>query len=149
MPRAALLVPALCALALAGCGSEGGDGVPGACTNGAGTLRAALRSAPAPVRLDGAKLSDCLSDESEGENLQVVGGAFVEAAAGLAAVARRSPEGREALQLGYLIGAARRGGSDTQGVHTELLRRLDQELGAVDIGAQAFRRGLRAGSRSG
>lgn len=131
-------------VALAGCGSEE-DAAPAACTNGAGAIRTALRAAPGPVQLEGSPLSACLSEKSEGQNLQVVGGAFVEAAADLADEARRSPDGAEALQLGYLIGAARSGGSDTQGIHAELLRRLDQELGAFNTSTPAFRRGLRAG----
>ena len=60
-----------------------------------------------------------------------MGTAFVESAAALAAEARREPEGRSALELGYLVAAANRGGSN-QGVHSELLRRLDQELITVD-----------------
>jgi hypothetical protein len=149
MPRAGLSLLAACILALPGCGGDDSDGVPGACANGADAFRAALRAAPGPVRVDGVALSDCLSDTSEPENLQLVGGFFVEVAAGLADEARQRPSGRAVLELGYLVGAVRRGASDTQGVHYELLRRLDQELGPLDTRTSAFRRGLRAGRRAG
>ena len=148
MPRTALALLAACGLALAGCGSDE-EGVPGPCTEGEAAFRTALRAAPAPVRIQGVPLSDCLSATAEPENLQLVGGTFGETAAGLAAAARERPRGRAAVELGYLIGAARHGGADTQGVHAELLRRLEQELGGIDTASPAFRRGVRAGARSG
>jgi hypothetical protein len=144
----ALLALASCWLALAGCGSDD-DKVPSACTEGPDAFRAALHAAPRPVRLDGARLSDCLSATSAPENLQLVGGTFVETAARLAEGARRQPEGRAAVELGYLVAAARRGSAQTQGVAAELLRRLDQEVRTVDTHSRAFRRGERAGGRSG
>jgi hypothetical protein len=133
--------------ALAGCGSSGED-LPAACTEGEDAVRAALRAAPAQVRVDGTRLSDCLSGSPDGNQVQVVGTAFVESAAGLAREARRDPEGRSALELGYLVAAAHRGGSN-QGVHSELLRRLDQELSTVDTRSRSFRRGRRAGRTGG
>jgi hypothetical protein len=138
----------LATLALAGCTSEESR-LPAACVEGEDAVRAALRTAPEPVRLGGATLSSCLSEEADGEQLQVVGVAFVEAASRLAAEARRRPEGRSALELGYLVAAAHRGGDSTQGVHSELLRRLDGELATVDTSSRAFRRGRRAGQEAG
>jgi len=133
--------------ALAGCGS-GDDDLPAACTNGSDSVRAALRDAPGRVTLDGTLLSECLSGAPDGEQVQIVGTAFVESASALATEARRDPEGRAALELGYLVAAADRGGSN-QGVHSELLRRLDQELTAIDTSSSAFRRGQRAGESGG
>ena len=142
-----LLAGVAAAAALAGCGS-GGEELPAACTDGADAVRAALHDAPGKVRLDGTPLSSCLSSAPEGEQVQVVGTAFVESAVALAAEARREPEGRSALELGYLVAAANRGGSN-QGVHSELLRRLDQELITVDTQSRAFRRGQRAAATGG
>ena len=146
MPRASLAA-ACCWLVLAGCGSDDAT-APGACSSGPDALLAALRDAPRPVRLDGVRLSQCLSGARAAENLQLVGGTFVEAATRLAVVARRHPEGQAAVELGYLVSAAHRG-TKTQGVTAELLRRLEQEAGPLATRSRAFRRGARAGSRSG
>jgi hypothetical protein len=144
-----VLALAGCAIALAGCSTDNDHSLPAACTEGPEAVRVALRAAPAKVRLDGVPLSGCLVQESGGTEVQVVGAAYVDAASALAASARRHPGGRGALELGYLIGAAHRGGSSTQGIHSELLRRLDQELATVDTASPAFRRGERAGRREG
>jgi hypothetical protein len=135
------------AAALAGCGSDDPE-LPAACTRGEDAVRAALREAPGEVRLDGAPLSSCLSGASDGDQLETVGIGLVETAASLAQEARREPEGDAALQLGYLVAAAHRGGSE-EGPHAELLRRLDQELTAIDTSSDAFRRGERAGRTGG
>jgi hypothetical protein len=133
--------------ALAGCGS-GDEELPVACTEGEDAVRAALREAPGKVRLGGTPLSRCLSGAPGGDQVQVVGTAFVESASALATEARRRPEGRSALELGYLVAAARRGASN-QGVHSELLRRLDQEAAPFEDRSSAFRRGQRAGQSGG
>src|SRR5215210_1039216 len=133
---------------LPGCGDDG-TAVPEACTEGDDELLAALRSAPGQVRVGDGKLSDCLSEEADGDQLQLVGTSFVGAASRLATRARREPEGHDALELGYLVAAAHRGGDHTQGVHDELLRRLDQEVQPVDTSARAYRRGNRAGRTAG
>jgi hypothetical protein len=133
--------------ALAGCGS-GDEELPVACTEGEDAVRAALREAPAKVRLGGTPLSRCLSGAPGGDQVQVVGTAFVESASALATEARRRPEGRSALELGYLVAAAHRGASN-QGVHSELLRRLDQEAAPFEDRSSAFRRGQRAGQSGG
>ena len=138
-----------CVLLLAGCGGGEDGGVPAACKEGEEAVRAALKSAPGEVRLNGTPLSGCLTEDADGEDLQVVGTGFVEAAAGLAPAARREPNGRAALELGYLVAAARRGSSSSQGVNSELVRRLEQELELIDTRTPAFRRGARAGRRSG
>jgi hypothetical protein len=138
----------LCAAALAACGSDEKE-IASACTDGPAAVREALRAAPGEVALGGAPLSDCLGEGADGGELQLVGSAFVGAAEELAAAARRRPGERAALELGYLVGAARQGGASTQGVHIELLRRLEQELGGVDTSSPAFRRGERAGRDGG
>jgi hypothetical protein len=135
------------AAALAGCGAHDED-LPAACTEGADAVRTALRDAPGDVRIDGTRLSTCLSGSPDGTQVQTVGAAFVESASALSSQARRRPEGRAALELGYLVAAAHRGGSN-QGVHSELLRRLDQELLTIDASSRAFRRGQRAGEAGG
>jgi hypothetical protein len=119
--------------------------VPAACTEGAEPVRTALAAAPGEVRLDGVPLADCLAEDSDADDVQRVGAAWVEVAGRLAREASARPESPEALQLGYLIGAARRGAARTQGIHTELVRRLEQETATVDTGSRAFRRGERAG----
>jgi hypothetical protein len=132
---------------LAGCGS-GDERLPVACTEGADAVRTALRDAPGKVRLEGTPLSRCLTGAPGGDQVQIVGTAFVESASALATEARRAPEGRSALELGYLVAAAHRGASN-QGVHSELLRRLDHEATAIEDDSSAFRRGQRAGQTGG
>jgi hypothetical protein len=146
-PSVALI--ALCGFVLVSACGDDRNAVPVACTQGDDELLAALRAAPGEVRVGDGKLSDCLTEDADGGQLQLVGTSFVETASRLAPGARREPEGRDALELGYLVAAAHRGGDHTQGVHDELLRRLDQELSAVDTSARAYRRGERAGRSGG
>jgi hypothetical protein len=148
MPRAASLALAACVGALAACG-DGDQAVPAACTDGGDAVRGALRGAPHAVRIDGAALSDCLAEDGDGGDVQRVGTGFLDAATFLADRARPNPEGRASLELGYLMGAARRGASRAQGIYTELLRRLEQEVRTVSTRSRAFRRGERAGRREG
>ena len=112
-------------------------------------MREALRTAPASVRIDGTPLSACLGDESDSGELRDVGTAYLGTAASLSAIAAKDPNGPEATQLGYLIGAVRRSDSAQQGVNYEMVRRLEQELLPVNTGSAAFRRGERAGRRGG
>jgi hypothetical protein len=147
--RVAIAVTASClATALSACGDDPGP-LPGPCGEGDQALLRALRSAPGPVRLGHARLSDCLQRGASGDQLQLVGTGFVEAASRLSARARQKPEGQAAVELGYLVAAAHRGGAHTQGVHDELLRRLDQEANSIDTGSRAYRRGARAGQTAG
>jgi hypothetical protein len=143
-----LLLIALAALAASGCGKDSDKGLPSACPADADQVLAALRKAPAPVRIEGVALSECLTKRSAPEQVQRVGAAYVEAATRLAQSARTDPGGRDALRLGYLVGAAHRGASSSEGVHSELIRRLDQELRGARSSA-ALRRGERAGRASG
>lgn len=112
-------------------------------------MREALREAPGEVRLDGTPLSACLADESDAAELADVGSAFVNTAADLAAAADERPEGEEATQLGYLLGATLRGVREHRGVNDELVRRIEAETAAIRGRSQAFGRGRRAGLRRG
>ncbi len=144
-----LLVGCLLALVFPGCAKEERRGVPLACRQGDEAVREALRAAPADVRLDGMPLSDCLADDSDASELADVGTAFVNTAADLAAVAAERPESEEAGQLGYLLGATRRGVREYRGVNAELVRRLEQETLVLRRRSRAFRTGERAGLRGG
>ena len=138
--------------ALLGCGPKAPDRrLPAACQAGQDAVDRVLRAAPRAVRLDGVPLSDCFDPQSDGAELQAVGVSFVGAAANLAERARQRPEGPAAMQLGYLVGAMRKGAGRTnaQGIHTELVRRVEQELTLVDPDSRALRRGASAGARSG
>jgi hypothetical protein len=66
--------------------------------------------------------------------------------------ARIPSSDRAAIRLGYLIGATRRGAERTNGIHAELVRRLEQSVGVDGPPAArraAFERGLAAGARTG
>jgi hypothetical protein len=112
-------------------------------------VRAALARAPARAELDGTPLSGCFTRGAEAGDVQQVGAAFLSVAVELAAAARAEPDGADALRLGYLIGAARRGAAGTQGIHDELMRRLQQETAGLDTRTAAYRRGYRAGRDHG
>lgn len=133
-----------------GCGTRDST-PPASCVAGAQTVVAALRAAPQAVRLDdGTALSSCFERARRDADLQRVGVIFTQAADTLALEARRSDA--SAVRLGYLIAAARRGGSTTNGVGTELVRRIEQSAGLDGPPAPhrvAFQRGLAAGERLG
>jgi hypothetical protein len=133
---------------LLGCGDDSAR-LPAACTEGSGPLESALHAARGGVRLGGGRLSDCFQKSASGDQVQAVGASFVDAASRLAAEARKRPDGRAALELGYLVAAAHRGGDHTQGIHEELLRRLDDELATVDTRSRSYLRGKRAGRAAG
>ena len=149
-PRSALPVLGCLLMALAGCGREEEAHLPAACLQGEQAVREALRSAPQVVRLDGTTpLSSCLDETSDSGELREVGTALLDSAAGLSAAAAEQPNGPEATQLGYLIGATRRRAVPDEGVNGEMARRLEQELLRVETGSEAFRRGLSAGRAGG
>ncbi len=112
-------------------------------------MRQALDAAPGEVRIDGTPISRCVGDESEASDLQDVGTAYLNIASSLSSAAARDPEGPEATQLGYLLGAVRRSAPADHGVNYEMVRRLEQELVRVDTTSEAFRRGERAGREGG
>jgi hypothetical protein len=109
---------------LAGCGSTDGS-TPVACLEGEGAYVKALDAAPGEVKLqDETLISECLVENQMGGELATVGTALVGVATKLNAEARAEPGGDANLQLGYLLGAAERGASQTDGIHAELIRRL-------------------------
>jgi hypothetical protein len=149
-PRTLSLVALVCCLTapLAACGDDPGP-PPAGCGEGGGAILRALRAAPGQVRLGHTPLSGCLRDRADGDEVQLVGTGFVDAASRLSPQAQRRPNGRGALELGYLIAAAHRGRTHTQGVYDELLRRLDQETTTIDTHSPAYLRGERAGRAAG
>jgi hypothetical protein len=149
MPRGLALLVALAVGAAGGCGSDERP-LPAACTQGAAPILQALRAAPGAVRLaDGTRLSDCVKRATTDAELQSLGLMLTPLAERLAAAADRSDA--SALELGYLVGAARRGGG-TLGLQAELVRRLEQAAGLDGVAPahrSAYRRGLRAGEARG
>lgn len=118
------LTLAVALLALAGCGKQD-DSTPVACLQGQDLYLAALKQAPGTVALAGeTPISECLAENQGGGDLAAVGEAMVETATVLNGEARAEPEGPAPLRLGYLIGAAKRGAEETEGIHSDLIRRL-------------------------
>ncbi len=123
----ALLLVALGAALLAGCGGSAAkdERQTVACREGVGVYLNALRTAPGEVILAGeSPISGCLVPAAEEGELADLGEAALAAATKLNAQARAEPGGPAALQLGYLLGAIARGSAKTEGVDSELLRRL-------------------------
>lgn len=119
-----LLPLALAAAVAVGCGSQD-DSTPAACLGFAPAYEKALKDAPGEVLLRGeTPISDCLAPSQSSGDLARVGEAMVAAATDLNAEARAQPGGDAALQLGYLLGAARRGAEESEGIHSDLVRRL-------------------------
>jgi hypothetical protein len=149
--RRALGLVLLTAGTLAACGRGGTGDLPAACQfpDGPKSVRSALAAAPGQVTVDGTPLSKCLVREADASDVQSVGAAYVDVASALATAARARPNGPAALQLGYLVGAVRRGASKTAGIHYELQRRVEQELNGVDTHSPEFLRGERAGAEDG
>lgn len=142
------LAIALVACCMGGCGDDQ-KRPSAACTEGAGSVLAALRGAPGRVTLGGKPLSSCLTDGSNADDVQLVGAGWTQAAASLSDRAARRPEGDQALRLGYLVGAAERGAASTPGIHAELVHRLELEAAPLADHSAALARGERAGRRLG
>ncbi|HET9678094.1 MAG TPA: hypothetical protein VFP21_11400 [Solirubrobacterales bacterium] len=120
----ALALLVACALAAVGCGSKD-DSTPVACLEGAAAYERALRDAPGEVLLGGeTPISDCLAENQQPGDLARVGEAMVQTATKLNAEARAQGGGDAAVQLGYLLGAAQRGAEASEGIHSDLVRRL-------------------------
>ncbi|HEX8754051.1 MAG TPA: hypothetical protein VF731_11615 [Solirubrobacterales bacterium] len=117
---------ALASLTAAGCGGNRADGsTPVACLEGPNAYLKALQAAPGAVRLGGeTPISGCLTENQQPGELATVGEAMVETATRLNAQGRAEEGGRAAVGLGYLLGAVERGASATEGIHSELVRRL-------------------------
>ncbi len=137
----------LAAALLAGCGGD--DELPAACGQGEQAVASALASAPQAVRIDGVAISSCMTDAADASDVQALGTAVNAVAAKLADVAEERPDSTEAVRLGYLVGAVELGSTKSQGLHAELQRRLEEEVGRVDRSSPAFQRGERAGRKLG
>jgi hypothetical protein len=123
--RTAATCALLAVVAVAG-GCGGTDtSTPQACLSGPGAYLRALRAAPGMATLsDGTPISGCLVPGQKPGELAAVGTAMLGAATTLNAEARRQPGGAANLRLGYLLGAAKRGAEGSEGIHSELVRRL-------------------------
>jgi hypothetical protein len=122
--RTRIAITLLALVVLAGCGSTDSS-TPVACLGGEGPYLRALGGAPGEVKLSGETLiSECLAENQKAGDLATVGTALVGVATKLNAEARDEPGGEANLRLGYLLGAAERGASQTDGIHAELIRRL-------------------------
>jgi len=122
---AAALLAAVCLTgAFLGCGDQD-DSTPVACLEGAAAYERALAAAPGEVRLQGeSPIGDCLAPNQTAGDLARVGEAMIEAATELNAQARSEGGGEGAVQLGYLLGAVERGSEESEGIHSDLVRRL-------------------------
>lgn len=117
---ATLLVGAIAA----GCGDQD-DSTPVACLEGSATYERALEGAPGEVRLQGeTPIGDCLAPNQTAGDLARVGEAMIEAATALNAEARAEDGNEAAVRLGYLLGAAESGSEESEGIHSDLVRRL-------------------------
>ena len=129
-------------LALPGCSRDDGRAeLPAACGSDATTFVEALGSAPSPVTVGRTPISDCLAKDATVGDVQLVGSVLVEAA-------QRLGEEGAVVELGYLVGALRRGAEQSQGLHLEIVRRVELEA-APFADSPAFARGVRAGRTSG
>jgi hypothetical protein len=142
------VVALLACLLAAGCGDDR-EHPAAACTEGSDAVLSALRKAPGPVTLGGRPISRCLTKGSNADDVQLVGAAWVQAAGSLSDSAASRPNGVHALRLGYLVGAAELGATRTPGIHSELVRRLEQEVAPLEGHSRALARGRRAGRRLG
>jgi hypothetical protein len=150
------LLAAVCLIVAIGCGNQD-DSTPVACLEGAGAYEKALREAPGEVLLSGeTPISDCLAQNQSGGDLARVGEAMVETATTLNSKAREEDGGQAAIELGYLLGAAQRGAEDSEGIHTDLVRRLTVAArfapGKEPLSPQflsAYREGFDAGHSGG
>ncbi|MEA2302252.1 MAG: hypothetical protein QOE44_2787 [Solirubrobacteraceae bacterium] len=138
------------AAALAACDAKAPPPAPG-CAAGSAALERALASAPAAVRLPGGTpISACVDHARTAGQLLAVGSLLTGTADRLAVRAVRTPAA--ALELGYLVGATRRGAGHTNGIASELQRRIESAAAlreAVPASLDALHRGIGAGERSG
>jgi hypothetical protein len=141
------VLAAICVVVLAGCGGDRSESLPAACTEGPGPVLKALVKAPGAVAIDGTPISLCFNRDARGEDVQIVGTNLLTAAQQLGDRARGG-DARAALQLGYLVGAARKG-AKRNGLAAEMIRRLDVETSGLGARRSAYQRGLRAGAAQG
>lgn len=142
------------AAAVAGCGASGVPPPSPACLESPDAVLAALEQTPVALP-DGTTLSECIDRSRSDGELQSVGVAFSRAAERLRTAMRDAPdEVPPSRRLGYLVGATRKGGSKTNGVLAELVRRIESTAGRAldDVGPEgqrAFAAGEKAGGSTG
>jgi hypothetical protein len=133
-----------------GCGS-GNDPLPAACSDGARIVLGALQKAPRDVALEnGTLISTCVQRSLDTGEIQTLGFTYLAVANTELKLMPRSDAA--ALQLGFLVGAVRRGANKTNGVQLELVRRLEQVAGVGGPPGPrraAYRRGMAAGEDHG
>ena len=136
-------------VALLGACGAGDEVLSSACTDRAQVERALARAPEAVTLDDGTRLSACLRDASTPALLQDLGITLTAVAENLETQADGDPAA--ARQLGYLIGAARRGIEGTSGTSAELAHRLERTGAEIADPASvaALDEGLRAGEGSG
>ena len=153
MRRGAALILAGAMLVAAGCGSDRESETPAVCLSSSSTFLDALEAAPEDVRLEGSTpISDCLVPGQEGGPLATTGQAMVEAANELNRDVRSSFRRADMVELGYLIGAVQRGAAETEGIHEDLVRRLDSAArfaGEGEVFPASFERAFGAGYAAG
>jgi hypothetical protein len=150
-----LLIPL--AFVVAGCGSSNGGGTPAACLAPVAQYLKALKDAPSEVRLAGeTPISDCISENQAGGEIETVGQSLIQAATQLNGQARRDPGGSETVQLGYLDGAVHEAVPEGGGINADLLRRLESAVRFNPEGGspgasfeRAFGKGYAAGQDTG
>ena len=151
MPLRPALLLVLAAGLTGGCGEEEPPPVAGSCTGDPAEVVTALDAAPDAVELPGGTtISACVRNAESAAELQNVGVTLSAAAEELEARALGGDEDA-ALQLGYLVGAARSGAKTTSGVSAELVRRLERSAGfdGVSTVDDALEEGLAAGEDHG
>jgi hypothetical protein len=125
--------------------------LPASCQSSRVALEQALAAAPGPVRLaGGTPISTCVARARTDAQLQQVGSLLSVTADQLAARAVTDPAA--ALELGYLVGATRRGADRTNGVASQLRQRIETAAALRDAGPAplaALHRGIGAGQSSG
>jgi hypothetical protein len=125
--------------------------IPTACREGTEPVAQALRDAPGAVTLaDGTPISACVRNARDDAELQEVGLLLTTVAEDLEERAASDP--RAALELGYLVGAARRGAEGDASVQSELVYRLERSAVLDGSGGDvqaAVQRGLQAGEARG
>jgi hypothetical protein len=131
----------------AGCGTKHSEPLPAVCKQGFGAILKALAHAPGNVAMAGTPISHCFTRDASSDDVQIVGTNLLAAAQQLGDRARAGDK-RAALQLGYLVGAARRG-ARRNGLGAEIVRRLEAEAAEAGAPQRAYDRGLRAGIDGG
>lgn len=150
---ASISTAAICALLLAGCGKSEETGVaPIACLSGADAYLTALEGAPNRVKLSGGtEISQCIAPRQAGGEMATIGSDLVAATTTLNAKALADPSGPWSLRAGYLLGAVEKAAWSSNGIHTDLVRRLEVAASYVPSGTspEVLQPGLDQGLEAG